>query len=89
VASLPPANAQSAPPSGKQDVIGQNGRTVTLYVSRGGSRDVMISFNVPQKPEARAGAYNVKVVVETRIIGGAETGPRRKERFSELPPSRL
>ena len=54
--SLPPdpTKGENAPPSGKPDVRGPQDHWVKLFVPRGGKRDVLIRFNVPQKAECRA-----------------------------------
>jgi hypothetical protein len=85
VRALPaPAAAEGAPSTGKSDQYGPNNRWVKVYVSRGGTRDVLIAFNLPQKPDSRAGRYPFKVVVETHV-GDPATGPRGRNRFSKLP----
>jgi hypothetical protein len=82
LSALPPqAGPENAPPSGKPDQPGPKNQSLTVYVSRGGTRNVLISFEAPDKSESRAGVYPFKVVVETRISGA---GPG-KERFTELP----
>ncbi|HVL38414.1 MAG TPA: hypothetical protein VM328_03385, partial [Fimbriimonadaceae bacterium] len=85
LSALPPSGGQeNQPPQGKPDQIGPKGQTLTIYVSRGGTRDIMISFFAPDKSEARAGLYPFKAVVETRVTVG-DAAKRRKERITEIP----
>ncbi len=79
----PSGGGDNAPPPGKPDQLGPNSRYVTIYVTRGGERDVMILFDVPKSYDARAGLYDLVIQVETRVIGQS-SGLRRKERFTEL-----
>ena len=84
MSALPPSGgSENAPPPGKQDQYGPNNRSVTIYITRGGERDVIILFDVPKSYDARAGLYNLVVQVETRVVEQA-SGLRRKERFTEL-----
>ncbi|NLH99219.1 MAG: hypothetical protein GX446_06975 [Chthonomonadales bacterium] len=82
-AALPPSGSENAPPAGKPDQYGPNNSDVTVYVTRGGERDVMVLFDVPRSYDARAGLYRLVIQVETRVVGPT-TGLRRKERFTEL-----
>ncbi|MCW3058197.1 MAG: hypothetical protein JWQ02_18, partial [Capsulimonas sp.] len=86
IVALPPSRdkAENAPPAGKPDQRGPHDRWVKLYVPRGGTRDVLLRFNVPQTPESRAGLYHYTVEVETQVIGATGTG-RRGERVAKLP----
>ncbi|BDI34261.1 hypothetical protein CCAX7_63120 [Capsulimonas corticalis] len=86
IVALPPSRdkAENAPPAGKPDQRGPHDRWVKLYVPRGGTRDVLLRFSVPQTPEARAGLYHYIVEVETQIVGAAAPG-RRGERVAKLP----
>ncbi len=84
ITALPPSGgSENAPPAGKPDQPGPNNRYVTIYVTRGGERDVMVLFDVPKAYDSRAGLYNLVIQVETRVVGQA-SGLRRKERFTEL-----
>lgn len=85
IIALPPSRdkAENAPPAGKPDQRGPHDRWVKIYVPRGGTRDVLLRFSVPQTPEARAGLYRYMVEVETQIVGAA--AGRRGERVSKLP----
>lgn len=86
VIALPPAGgAENAPPAGKRDERGPQDRWVKLYVPRGGSRDVLIRFNVPARPDARAGKYPYTVQVETQVVGAQADNSRRKDRVANLP----
>nr|MDQ2686573.1 hypothetical protein [Armatimonadota bacterium] len=86
VIALPPAGgAENAPPAGKRDERGPQDRWVKLYVPRGGSRDVLIRFNVPARPDARAGKYHYTIQIETQVIGAQADNSRRKDRVTTLP----
>lgn len=81
---LPPSGApENAPPAGKPDQVSHNGRVATLFITRGGERDVMVVFKVPKEYDARAGLYDLTIQVETRVTGQS-AGLRRKDRFTEL-----
>lgn len=85
ISALPPApGGENQPPTGKPDQQGPKGQSLTIYVNQGGTRDVVISFFAPQKPESRAGVYPIRVLVETRIL---QDDPRTKvkERITESP----
>ncbi len=84
VVALTPAGAAAAA-GVKPDQRGPQDRWVKVYVPRGGTRDILIRFHVPQRPESRAGRYAYAVEVETQIIGAAENGARRSERVRVLP----
>lgn len=84
VALAPGQGAENAPPPGKPDQRGPQDRWVKIYVPRNGTRDVLIRFNVPPRPESRAGKYDYTIEVETQVIGPAESG-RRKERVAQVP----
>jgi hypothetical protein len=84
ISALPPSgNTENAPPPGKPDQHGPNNRYVTIHITRGGERDVMILFDVPKSYDARAGLYSLVIQVETRVTG-QPAGLRRKDRFTEL-----
>src|SRR5688572_8335550 len=51
---LPPPPGEGVPATTKSDQIGPKDRWVKVYVSRGGTRDIQIAFDLPQKPDARA-----------------------------------
>jgi tetratricopeptide (TPR) repeat protein len=78
-----PGAARVALPTGKPDQYGQGRRSVKVYVSAGETRDVLISFQVPQRPESRAGRYPFVVTVETFVTGG-ESAAGRRSPFSEI-----
>lgn len=85
VAALPPTGGpENQPPAGKPDQPGPRNQSLTIYVQDGGTRDVFLSFFVPEKSECRAGAYPVKLVVETRIVSN-DPQLARKERVTEIP----
>jgi tetratricopeptide (TPR) repeat protein len=82
IIGLPPSpdKAENAPPAGKADQRGPHDRWIKLFVPRGGTRDVLLRFNVPESAEARAGRYPYLVEVETQVTGGN----RRSDRTTEL-----
>lgn len=87
VAALPPAGGpENAPPSGKPDQAGPRNQSLTVFIKDGGTRDVLLSFFVPEKSECRAGVYRAKVIVETRIVSD-DPQLARQERITEIPVS--
>ena len=48
-----------------------------MYVPRDGSRDILLRFQVPQSPDARAGRYPFVVEIQTEIIGIGDSASRR------------
>lgn len=85
VSALPPIGGpENQPPAGKPDQPGPRNQSITIYVQDGGTRDIFLSFFVPEKSECRSGAYPVKIVVETRIVSN-DPQLARKERISEIP----
>ncbi len=85
LAALPPSgDPQNAPPTGKPDQAGPRNQSLTIFIKDGGTRDVMISFNVPEKAECRAGIYKAKILVETRVVS-EDPHTARKERITEIP----
>ncbi|HVT11698.1 MAG TPA: IPT/TIG domain-containing protein [Fimbriimonadaceae bacterium] len=85
VTALPPTGGpENQPPAGKPDQPGPRNQSITIYVQDRGTRDVFLAFFVPEKSECRAGAYPVKVVVETRIVSN-DPQEARKERITEIP----
>src|SRR5579883_3201374 len=87
---LPPATdrPENAPPAGKPDQRGPHDSWVKVYVPRGGTRDILLRFNVPRHPDARAGRYPFDVEVETQIVGPTQ-GARRSNRVSRIPGSAI
>lgn len=79
----PPGSAQDGL-SGKHDQRGAQDRTIKVYVPRGGSRDLLLRFDVPQQPESRAGRYPFVVEIEAQVAGGTEGG-RRHNRVTPVP----
>ncbi len=79
-----PAGAAEDGLSGKHDQRGAQDRTIKVYVPRGGSRDLLLRFDVPQLPEARAGRYPFVIEVEAQVTGGAG-GERRRSRVTPVP----
>src|SRR5262245_17475164 len=74
LAALPPTYGDAnLPPTGKADQPGPQNRSVKVFISAGGTRDVQVILNVPVTPDSRAGKYDIAVVVETHIpeTGGA------------------
>jgi uncharacterized membrane protein YgcG len=68
---------------GEDDQYGPNRRWVKIFLTQRATRDIVISFNLPHKPQSRAGIYPFKVLVETFVN---EAGARnRQNRFHELP----
>lgn len=89
VAALPPAYGnENAPPPGKGDQVGPHGRSVRIFVSTAGTRDVHIQVQTPLKPDARCGQYDLIVQVETSVSGDGSVAQRR-ERFTELPATAI
>lgn len=85
IGAMPPTGGpENQPPSGKPDQPGARNQSVTIYVQDRGTRDVFLAFFVPEKSECRAGAYAVKIVVETRIVSN-DPQEARKERITEFP----
>lgn len=67
--SVPPETeaGASAIPVGKPDQIGPHGHWLKVYVSRGGTRDVLLSFHLPRQSHSRAGRYPFTISVETYV----------------------
>jgi len=84
VSALPAATDANAPPADKPDQPGPRGQSLTLFVRDDGTRDVVLAFDVPEKPECRAGVYKATVVVESRIVS-SDPRQARKERIVEIP----
>lgn len=85
LAALPPTgDLQNAPPTGKPDQPGPRNQSLAIFIKDGGTRDVLISFSVPEKSECRAGVYRAKVVIETRVVS-EDPHAARKERITEIP----
>ncbi|HWA84373.1 MAG TPA: IPT/TIG domain-containing protein [Fimbriimonadaceae bacterium] len=85
ITALPPTGGpENQPPAGKPDQPGPRNQSITIYVQDRGTRDVFLAFFVPEKSECRAGAYPVKVVIETRIVSN-DPQEARKERITEIP----
>lgn len=85
LAALPPTgDPQNNPPTGKPDQAGPRNQSLTIFIKDGGTRDVLISFNVPEKAECRAGIYRAKLLVETRVVSD-DPHTARKERITEIP----
>ena len=80
---LPPGAPKDAQ-AGKQDQRGPQDRWIKTYVPRGGSRDLLLRFDVPQQPESRAGKYPFTIEVETQVVGAADSN-RRKNRVTNIP----
>ena len=86
VQSLPAApGAQNAAPAGKPDVRGHGDRSVKVFVPRGGTREILIRFNVPARPESRAGRYEYAIEIETQVTLAQEGAGRRKDRLTLVP----
>ena len=79
----PPGAGKEATP-GKQDQRGPQDRWVKTYVPRGGSRDLLLRFDVPQQPESRADRYAFVIEVETLVVGAADAH-RRRNRVTSIP----
>lgn len=85
LAALPPTgDPQNNPPTGKPDQAGPRNQSLTIFIKDGGTRDVLVSFNVPEKAECRAGIYRAKLLVETRVVSD-DPHAARKERITEIP----
>lgn len=80
----PPPGASQDGLSGKHDQRGAQDRTIKVYVPRGGSRDLLLRFDVPQQPESRAGRYPFVIEVEAQVAGGAGDD-RRRSRVTPVP----
>ena len=79
----PPPGSVPDGQSGKHDQRGAQDRSIKIYVPRGGSRDLLLRFDVPQQPESRAGRYPFTIEVETQVVGAA--GARRQSRITAIP----
>lgn len=77
-----PANA---PLAGQADILGHNGHSIKVFVPRGGTRDILIRFDVPERPESRAGRYDYVIEVETQVTQAQEGGARRRDRLTSIP----
>jgi len=80
----PPPGASADGQSGKHDQRGAQDRSIKIYVPRGGSRDLLLRFDVPQQPESRAGRYPFVIEVETQVVGGADA-MRLRNRVTTVP----
>ncbi len=78
----PPPGISASGQSGKPDQRGAQDRGIKIYVPRGGSRDLLLRFDVPQQPESRAGRYPFVIEVETQVVGEAL---RRRSRVTTVP----
>ena len=79
-----PANA-AAPASSQADIPGHNKRSVKVFVPPKGTRDILIRFDVPERPESRAGRYDYFIEVETQVTRPQEGTARRKDRLTTIP----
>ncbi len=85
LAALPPTgDPQNNPPTGKPDQPGPRNQSLTIFIKDAGTRDVLVSFSVPEKSECRAGVYHGKLIVETRVVSD-DPHAARKERITEIP----
>lgn len=85
LAALPPTgDPQNNPPTGKPDQAGPRNQSLTIFIKDSGTRDVLVSFNVPEKAECRAGIYRAKLLIETRVVSD-DPHAARKERITEIP----
>ncbi len=82
LSGIPPAPGE-APASSKPDQLGPKDQWIKVFVSNGATRDVLISFFVPRKPECRSSAYPFEVVVETQVLDSSPTA-KHKERITEI-----
>lgn len=82
-AGMGPGDAEAIVGSNKPDQYGPGNRWVKVFVSAGAQRDILLAFNLPQKPDSRAGQYPFVVAVETSIVGAGAAA--RRGRFSEIP----
>lgn len=80
----PPPGASKDGQSGKHDQRGAQDRSIKVYVPRGGSRDLLLRFDVPQQPESRAGRYPFVIEIETQVVGAADA-MRRRNRVTIVP----
>jgi len=80
----PPPGASPDGQPGKHDQRGAQDRSIKIYVPRGGSRDLLLRFDVPQQPESRAGRYSFVLEIETQVVGAAEA-MRRRSRVTAVP----
>lgn len=78
----PPPGTPAGSQPGKPDQRGAQDRSIKVYVPRGGSRDLLLRFDVPQQPESRAGCYPFVIEVETQVVGEAL---RRHSRVTTVP----
>lgn len=83
VSAMPPAPGQTAPPASKPDQLGPKEQWIKVFVSHTATRDVLLSFFVPDKPESRAGVYPITVVIETQILD-TDPSAKNKERITEI-----
>ncbi len=81
----PGGNPVSA--TNKPDQYGPGHRWVRVFVSAGATRDVVLLFDLPQKPDSRAGEYPFVVSVETHVpdAAAATAASSRRRRFLDLP----
>lgn len=80
----PPASGPKDGQPGKHDQRGAQDRSIKVYVPRGGSRDLLLRFDVPQQPESRAGRYPFVIEIETQVIGATDA-MRRRNRVVTVP----
>jgi len=60
----------------RSDDYSEDGQGVTVFVTPGQSRIVAALFNLPESPEARAGLYSLKFVVEDSLLSRDGHGVR-------------
>ncbi len=75
----------TAPATGQADIPGHNKRSVKVFVPPKGTRDILIRFDVPERPESRAGRYDYVIEVETQVTRPQEGAARRKDRLTTIP----
>ena len=63
---------------------GPRGRYITVFLPRGGTRDVLVRFQAPRHPECRAGRYNFQVEVTEEITARGDAA-RRSDHVTRLP----
>lgn len=83
VAMPPGEGQQNQPPKGKPDQPGAKGQSFRVHINNEGSRKLRLELKMDPRSEARAGAYPIRVVVES-VITDAST-PAGPARITELP----
>ena len=71
--------------SSQADIPGHNKRSVKVFVPPKGTRDILIRFDVPERPESRAGRYDYFIEVETQVTRTQEGAARRKDQLTTIP----